>query len=201
MVLQGGEIAVRLGASVIKNVFAFFMAMRQNNKVIYGKRSVRKLMKNFSDLRTFTMSDKQFRAFRKHARKYKFPFAGIGDKKNKKGNIDLLIPREYVEPANLVFAKIGFAPPQRESAKTPKEPEVKKKERQPTQSSRDSKAKSTTREASGSSMTRTIDAGKPAETEKPSVEGKLLQFHKQVKVKQATKPKARVRARAKGPKR
>lgn len=199
MILHGSEVVLRLGGSALKNTIAFLMAMHHNNKVVHGKKSVRKLMKNFKDLRTFTLTQKQFQSFRKNARQYKFPYAGIGDKKDRKGDIDLLIPQEFVGPANLVFDKIGFTPPAKEAAGSHKAAEDKKKERQPTQSSRDTKAKSTTREANSNTRTRTNNTASQAE--KPSVEGKLLQFHKLAKAKQAAKPKTRIRAKAKGPKR
>lgn len=197
MMLHGGEVVLRLGGSALKNTIAFLMAMRQNNKIVYGKKSLSKLMKNFKDLRTFNMSYKQYQAFKKHSKGYKIPFAAIGSKKEKKGDVDLFLPQGNIEQANLVFAKIGYVPPAQNEKQEQARPEDKKKERQPTQSSRDSKAKSTTREASSSSRTQTSRENQ----QKPSVEGKLLQFHKQIKAQQATKPKARARARARGPKR
>lgn len=200
MMLQGGEIVIRLGGSALKNTVAFLMAMRQNNKVVHGKKSLPKLMKNFKDLRTFNMSYNQYKAFKKHSKEYKIPFAAVGNKNDKKGNVDVFLPVEHIEAANLVFEKIGYVPPAKEKNQK-QEQQDKKKEYQPTQDSNDSKDRSTTREASSNSKTRTNNVSKESKAEKPSVEGKLLQFHKQVKARQAAKPKTRVRARAKGPKR
>ncbi len=128
-VLSGGEIALRMTGSLIKNVVAFLLAMRQNNKVVHGRKSLKKLLGNTRDLRVFPMSKEQFKKFQKLAKPRKLLYAGIGNRKHKQGTVDLMLPMSEIERANQIFETIGFVPKDDRQAVQPrsKRDAVKKK--------------------------------------------------------------------------
>lgn len=183
MMLQGGEVAVRLTGSAIKNVAAFLLALRRNHKkVLSGRARLPKLLKHTRDLQRFEMSKEQFKAFKKKTRQFKVFYTAIGDRNRKSDRVDLIMPVSEVERANIVFEKIGFFPNEKDAPQK-EQSQDKKKEPQRTQDSRDTKAKSTTRDS----------ASKTSKTnEKPSVESRLIAFDKQAK-SQTQKTKVRSR--------
>lgn len=180
MMLSGGEVALRLTGSLVKNVAAFLLAMRQNNKVIYGRKSVKKLLQNTRDLRMIPMTKEQFRQFQKLAKTLKILYAGVGDKRRKSNGVDLMLPISEIERANGIFAAIGFQP-EKEAEGAMREDDVKKKEHPSPSNSKNSRDKSTSQ-----------DKGRTSE--KPSVTEKLKAFDKAAK-QQAAKPKARTKAK------
>ena len=49
--LSGGEVAVRLGASAIKNLAAISIALARNHKTLSGKIAMKKMLQQTRDLR------------------------------------------------------------------------------------------------------------------------------------------------------
>ena len=49
MMLSGGEVAVRLGGSALKNLLALTMALAKNNRTISGKVSMTKMLQETRD--------------------------------------------------------------------------------------------------------------------------------------------------------
>jgi hypothetical protein len=90
--LTGGDIALRLTGSLVKNVAAFLLAMRQNNKVVYGRKSVKKLLQNTRDLRVIPMPKEQFKQFERLSKPRKILYAGVGNRRGKSNIIDLMLP-------------------------------------------------------------------------------------------------------------
>lgn len=182
IMLSGGEVALRLTGSLVKNVAAFLLAMRQNNKVVYGRKSVKKLLQNTRDLRTIPILKEQFRQFEKLAKPRKILYAGVGDKRRNSNIVDLILPVSEIERANGIFAAIGFKPEKETEAV--REDTVKKKEPPSPSNSRNSKDKSTSQNKNS------------RVNEKPSVTAKLEEFDKAIK-QQASKPKARAKGKSK----
>jgi hypothetical protein len=178
IMLSGGEVALRLTGSLVKNVAAFLLAMRQNNKVVYGRKSVKKLLQNTRDLRTIPMPKEQFRQFEKLAKPRKILYAGIGDKQRKSNVIDLVLPTSEIERANGIFAAIGFKP--EKEAEAVREDTVKKKEAPSPSNSKNFRDKSTSQNKNN-----TVN-------EKPSVTARLEEFDKAIK-QQGVKPKSRMK--------
>ena len=71
MMLSGGEVAVRLGGSALKNLLALTMALAKNNQTISGKVNMTKMLKETRDLRLFPMTPEQYKQFEKQAKKQK----------------------------------------------------------------------------------------------------------------------------------
>lgn len=180
--LSGGDIALRLTGSLVKNAAAFLLAMRQNNKVVYGRKSIKKLLQNTRDLRVFPMSKEQFRQFEKLARPRKILYAGVADKQRKSGTVDLILPTTEIERANMIFETIALNR-KRKRIEAAREDAVKKKEPPSQSNSKNSRDKSTSQ-------------NKSRTNEKPSVTAKLEAFDQALK-QQAAKPKARAKGKSK----
>ena len=79
MMLSGGEVAVRLSGSGLKNMLALTLALAKNHKTISGKVNLVKMLKETRDVRRFAMSPEQYQAFKKKAGKQKILFSAIRD--------------------------------------------------------------------------------------------------------------------------
>ena len=76
MMLSGGEVAVKLAGSAAKNAAAILLALARNHKKVYGKTSLKKILQQTRDIRTFSLTPEQYREFSRQA-KDKVLFAGI----------------------------------------------------------------------------------------------------------------------------
>ena len=122
MALSGTEIMLRLGGSALKNLLAITMALARENKKVYGKISLAKMLKQTRDIRVFPMTKAQYEAFKKQAKKYGILFSAIGDKDAKSKTFDLILPVTELDRANMVFERILYNPELgRESPEPPKE--------------------------------------------------------------------------------
>ena len=95
MMLSGGEVAVKLAGSAAKNAAAMLLALARNHKKVYGKTSLKKILQQTRDIRTFSLTPEQYREFSRQA-KDKVLFAGIQDKEQ---TTDL-------ELANVIFERL-----------------------------------------------------------------------------------------------
>lgn len=188
LALQGGEIAVRLGGTLAKNIAAMMLALYKNHKMLYGKQNLGRILRNdLRDIRKFPMSMEQFKAFQKISPKYKVLYAAIGNKgraaKRPGAVIDLMLPIEEIGRANMAFERIGYVP-QKEPESLRKEEQTPKKESRSRESSKDTRSKTNTRDRAGTMKT----------NEKPSVEEKLKGYKAQ---KQQAVQKQPVRSKSK----
>ena len=108
MMLSGGEVAIRLGGSALKNLLALTMALAKNNQTISGKVSMTKMLRETRDLRLFPMTPEQYQKFQKHAKKQKILFSAIKDKDGKGKLIDVVMPVTELDRANLIFERIMY---------------------------------------------------------------------------------------------
>ena len=133
MMLSGGEVAVRLGGSALKNLLALTMALAKHEKTLSGKVSMTKMLRETRDLRLFPMTPEQYQKFQKHAKKQKILFSAIKDKDGKGRLIDVVMPVTELDRANLIFERIMYQgpirqAPEREERPAPS-PEVARQER------------------------------------------------------------------------
>lgn len=105
MMLSGGEVAVKLAGSAAKNAAAMLLALARNHKKVYGKTSLKKILQQTRDIRTFSLTSEQYREFSRQA-KDKVLFAGIQDKEQPDAPIDLVIPTTDLELANVIFERL-----------------------------------------------------------------------------------------------
>lgn len=189
MMLSGTEVAVRLGGSALKNMLALTMALAKNNKALYGKVSLGKMLRETRNLRQFPMTPEQYKEFSKLARKQKILFSAISDKDDKGKLIDVILPETELDRANMLFERITYnaskpeaaqqeTEPQQESG-TPEKEETQSKKDIP--SARDSPA--TKRRASTPQRAETSTT-----SERPSVEGRLKGYRAQLDQRQKSAP-------------
>ena len=123
MMLSGGEVAVRLGGSALKNLLALTMALAKNNQTISGKVNMTKMLRETRDLRLFPMTPEQYRQFQKHAKKQKILFSAIKDKDGKGKLIDVVMPVTELDRANLIFERIMYQGPMRQAPEREERPD------------------------------------------------------------------------------
>lgn len=183
MMLSGTEVAVRLGGSALKNMLALTMALAKNNKALYGKVSLGKMLRETRNLRQFPMTPEQYKEFSRLARKQKILFSAISDKDDKGKLIDVILPETELDRANLLFERITYSVPKPEAAqqesRTPEKEETQSKK--DIQSARDSPA--TKRRASTPQKAETSTT-----SERPSVEGRLKGYRAQLDQRQKSAP-------------
>ena len=137
MMLSGGEVAVKLAGSAAKNAAAMLLALARNHKKVYGKTSLKKILQQTRDIRTFSLTPEQYREFSRQA-KDKVLFAGIPDKEQPDAPVDLVIPTTDLELANVIFERL-FG-----SLEKPQEERSSKKESRSERSSDDTASSSPT---------------------------------------------------------
>ena len=106
MMLSGGEVTVRLGASAIKNLAAITIALARNHKTLSGRVQMKQMLQQTRDLRLFSMTKEEYKAFRKEAGHQKLLYATIRDKRT--GQIDVVLPSTDLERANHVFDRMTY---------------------------------------------------------------------------------------------
>ena len=114
MMLSGGEVAIRLGGSALKNLLALTMALAQNRKALSGKVNMERMLRETRDLRLFPMSPEQCKQFQKHAKKQKILFSAIKDRDGRDRVIDVVMPVTELDRANLIFERILYQGPTRQ---------------------------------------------------------------------------------------
>ena len=144
MMLSGGEVAVRLGGSALKNLLALTMALAKNNQTISGKVNMTRMLRETRDVRLFPMTPEQYQQFKKHAKKQKILFSAIKDKDSKGKLVDVVMPVTELDRANLIFERIMYQGPvrqvpEREERPAPS-PEEARQERSPEQGRGDPQA-------------------------------------------------------------
>ena len=191
MMLSGGEVAIRLSGSALKNGAALLLALSRNHKKVYGKVSLRKMLNETRYIRTFPMQPEEYRQFAAHAKRLKILFSAIQDKDNPQAMVDVLIPATEIERANMVFEKMQYAPPHAERQAQENAP---KEEHQPKKESRSGPASQDTRDSS--STWKGKDRGR-AMHERPSIEQKLKENKAALEKKRGEQVPARTRTKAK----
>ena len=129
MMLSGGEVTVRLGASAIKNLAAISIALARNHKTLSGRVQMKQMLQQTRDLRLFSMTKEEYKAFRKEAGHQKLLYATIRDKRT--GQIDVVLPTTDLERANHVFDRMTYrgagAQPKEQTQDTPEQERPPKK--------------------------------------------------------------------------
>ena len=160
MMLSGGEVAVKLAGSAAKNAAAMLLALARNHKKVYGKTSLKKILQQTRDIRTFSLTPEQYREFSRQA-KDKVLFAGIQDKEQPDAPVDLVIPTTDLELANVIFERLFC------SLEKPQEERSSKKESRSERSSDDTGSSSPT-------------SRKNSKNERPSIGEQLQSFREKL---------------------
>ena len=121
MMLAGGEVAVRLSGSGLKNMLALTLALAKNHKTISGKVNLVKMLKETRDVRRFAMSPEQYQAFKKKAGKQKILFSAIRDTDGHGKVVDVIMPVTEIDRANMVFERIQYLGQPEQAQQPPRE--------------------------------------------------------------------------------
>lgn len=190
MMLSGGEVAIRLSGSALKNGAALLLALSKNHKKIYGRVRLRRMLQETRDIRTFPMRPEEYRQFATHAKRLKILFSAIQDKDDLKAMVDVLIPTTELERANMIFERMQFVPTGSER----RAPEnASQKKHPPKKESRSGCGSRDTRDSSS------ICKGEGQRTmpERPSIEQKLKENKAALEKKRSEQVPARTRTKAK----
>ena len=208
MMLSGTEVTVRLGGSALKNVLALTMALAKSNKVISGKISLGKMLRETRDLRQFPMTPEQYKEFSKLAKKQKILFSAIHVKDGRGKIIDVILPVTELDRANMLFERLSYMAPestapqqkerkgqrtrQDEKGKNADLSEPEKSQEESCQEAVPSKKESPLQRASpdisGSSSSPKKAEATTRTTDRPSVEGRLKGFRAQLDQRQKSAP-------------
>lgn len=196
MMLSGGEVAVRLSGSAAKNLLALSLALAKNHKKICGKINMGKMLRETRDVRTFPMTQEEYRTFQKEAREKKLLYAAIKethDPNDKNSMVDVVMPVTEVERANLVFEKMQYKQP---GTNQQQEQDAPSKEKQPETPKKDSRSGRGSRDTSTNSPIHIKSVVRTTSEERPSVERRLQGYRTQLEdqrkrapAKQKTKSK------------
>ena len=122
MVLNGTEVAIKLTGSAAKNLAALLVAWSKNEKKVYGKTTMMKLLKSGEPLQVLSMTKEQYSKFKGMAKK-KVLYAPFLNKKRGDNKLDVVISEKSLPMVNHILKKIGYG----EVAKTQPEVEETKK--------------------------------------------------------------------------
>lgn len=191
MMLSGGEAAIRLSGSAIKNSAALLLALARSHKRVFGKVRLVQMLRETRDIRQFQMTPEQFRTFKKMAKKKKVLYSAIRDRLHPSALVDVLLPITEVERANMVFEDIKYIPPN--SKQQAQKPLEKQEEQAPKKEDRWRRGSPGTRDNSS------ISKGKEKKTtsERPSIEQKLKE-NKALLERQRKKDPIRLRSKGRG---
>ena len=184
MMLTGGEVAVRLTGSAAKNLLAISLALAKSHRKVSGRMRMGKMLQQARDLRTFPMTQEEYRAFKKGAREKKLLYAAIKNTRTPNGMVDVVMPPSEVERANLVFAQMMYRQPEADRQHAQDAPSM---EKQPEAPQKDSRSGRGSRDISISSPTRAESAAKMT-SERPSVEGRLKAYRAQLNGQRRSAP-------------
>lgn len=184
MMLTGGEVAVRLTGSAAKNLLAISLALAKSHRKVSGRMRMGKMLQQARDLRTFPMTQEEYRAFKKGAREKKLLYAAIKNTRTPNGMVDVVMPPSEVERANLVFAQMMYRQPEADRQHAQDAPSM---EKQPEAPKKDSRSGRGSRDISISSPTRAESAAKMT-SERPSVEGRLKAYRAQLNGQRRSAP-------------
>lgn len=110
MMLSGGEAAIRLTGSALKNMLALTMALMKNHRTLSGKVNMRKMLQETRDLRVITLSPEDYKKFVKLAKKQRILFSAIKNRDNTGQVVDVVLPAVELERANMVFQRMQNMP-------------------------------------------------------------------------------------------
>ena len=111
--IQLTEESIKLLAAGCKNLTAFLYALAKDNKKLVGKTSMKRLLREGKELKTFCIKAEDLNDFRKYA-KPNILFAAIRDTKEDDGVVALVI----LYPRSICSCSAGAIPPPRRRRRT-----------------------------------------------------------------------------------
>ena len=107
MVLNGTEVAIRLTGSAAKNLAALLVAWSKNERKVYGKTTMMKLLKSGEPLQVLSMTKEQYAKFKGMAKK-KVLYAPFLNKTKGDDRLDVVVSEKSLPMVNHILKRIGF---------------------------------------------------------------------------------------------
>ena len=108
--IQLTEESIKQLAAGCKNLTAFLYALAKDNKKLVGKTSMKRLLREGKELKTFCIKAEDLNDFRKYA-KPNILFAAIRDTKKDDGVVALVTNTDFVSSVNLFMQRRGYPAP------------------------------------------------------------------------------------------
>lgn len=126
--VQISEEAIKLLARGAKNLAALLYALAKDQKKLYGKVSMNRLLSEQRPIEVLPLRTEDFDEFKHRAKKVGLLFAAVEDKKGDAPYLDVLTNIDHLSQANYILEQMGYQPKQPEDtqpkkAQTPARPE------------------------------------------------------------------------------
>ena len=119
--VQISEEAINLLARGAKNLAALLYALAKDQKKLYGKVNMNRLLSEQRPIEVLPLRTEDFDEFKRRAKKVGLLFSTILDKKGDEPYLEILTNIDHLSQANYILEQMGYQPKQPEDAQPKKE--------------------------------------------------------------------------------
>lgn len=119
--VQISEEAIKLLARGAKNLAALLYALAKDQKKLYGKVNMNRLLSEQRPIEVLPLRTEDFDEFKRRAKKVGLLFSTILDKKGDEPYLEILTNIDHLSQANYILEQMGYQPKQPEDAQPKKE--------------------------------------------------------------------------------
>ena len=119
--VQISEEAIKLLARGAKNLAALLYALAKDQKKLYGKVNMNRLLSEQRPIEVLPLRTEDFDEFKRRAKKVGLLFSTILDKKGDAPYLEILTNIDHLSQANYILEQMGYQPKQPEDAQPKKE--------------------------------------------------------------------------------
>lgn len=118
--VQISEEAIKLLARGAKNLAALLYALAKDQKKLYGKVNMNRLLSEQRPIEVLPLRTEDFDEFKRRAKKVGLLFSTILDKKGDEPYLEILTNIDHLSQANYILEQMGYQPRQLENAQPKK---------------------------------------------------------------------------------
>ena len=119
--VQISEEAIKLLARGAKNLAALLYALMKDQKKLYGKVNMNRLLSEQRPIEVLPLRTEDFDEFKRRAKKVGLLFSTILDKKGDAPYLEILTNIDHLSQANYILEQMGYQPRQLEDSQPKKE--------------------------------------------------------------------------------
>lgn len=119
--VQISEEAIKLLARGAKNLAALLYALAKDQKKLYGKVNINRLLSEQRPIEVLPLRTEDFDEFKRRAKKVGLLFSTILDKKGDEPYLEILTNIDHLSQANYILEQMGYQPKQPEDTQPKKE--------------------------------------------------------------------------------
>lgn len=119
--VQISEEAIKLLARGAKNLAALLYALAKDQKKLYGKVNMNRLLSEQRPIEVLPLRTEDFDEFKRRAKKVGLLFSTILDKKGDEPYLEILTNIDHLSQANYILEQMGYQPKQLEDTQPKKE--------------------------------------------------------------------------------